>query len=146
MFELDVAERWVGDRQHYFVNWQTDDLIGSAVYIRPLGEADYTIFSSSAIDSVHSIDITSYLEYPASDHEFYLSLDIESGSPILHDNNGQLFKLSDFVDSINLRTISSSDFNQVTTLPDGHFLDKYTDFDQDGWPELAVMTFGNSPL
>ncbi len=141
---LAVAERLAGDQFHYFITWETDDMTYGQVLFKPGDEEEATVLASSFLDMTHAVEITDHLRSGCPDYEFSLKVKNSADIEIIYNNAGQPFYLSDFSEGLDLTSVSNYGFNLAATIPNGRFLDKYTDFDHDGHQEIAVMVYGSS--
>ncbi|OQY28189.1 MAG: hypothetical protein B6244_08015 [Candidatus Cloacimonetes bacterium 4572_55] len=150
IIELNGIKELNGNRFHYLIEWGSTDIVDSELQLY-FHETSPITLDSPFTSTDHSVDITPYLsanllEIPeAEDCGFRITLDASSSDPVTIDQAGEPFLLSNYIASIDLTSLSNYGFQQTASLPDGRFLDRYTDFDHDGQPELVVMMTGDSP-
>lgn len=140
VLDFGIAKRLVVDRWHYLARCETDDATRLEL---TLGADDgtSTVLSSPFVATHHVIDLTSELQSENITYNLSATVKNSGGGAVTYPGSGQTIALSDSVGPLDLTTISPYGFELLTTLPNGHFLPEYTDFDNDNQVEIAVMAY-----
>jgi subtilisin family serine protease len=119
------------------VEFETDDVSDAAVFWREKGSSEpFSKLPLNYRTTEHRINISQQLI--AEEIEFYVEAVNRSGLQSMEDNDGQLYTAD-----LSLPPVTRRAFSRIPgVLPAGYLLNKPSDFDGDGFPEVILNEYG----
>ena len=124
-----VTARLDSAQTRFFVEWETDDRVFATVQVRSAGRPD------------------AWLDSPfiARQHALPLPDDLPEGATTVRISARNVAGLSseggDTTFVLRREVVSGLGFSEVATLPDGYLVNRASDFDGNGRPEVALMPY-----